>query len=250
VFNVEITDLLFEISSEERLRILHLLEDEPKKLSDLAKILDITTSETSRHLSRLVDKGTIEKNNNGEYCLNGYGNLLIQMTSYYEFLVDKREYIQTHDLSVLPSGFITQLGNLKDSMIVNGVYQVMDVQMAAVTESKERIWIVSPEPYRQIGSVLDEKIASGIDVRIILEDKGPDTHTHKHMAGLDVKYFRTLLTVPILVGVFDDRGGVCFPDKSGKVDLSVMISGISEEFYSWISEVFQYYWNKTVYLAE
>jgi len=250
VFDVEITDLLFEISSEERLRILHLLEDEPKKLSDLAKILDITTSETSRHLSRLVEKGAIEKNTNGEYCLNGFGNLLIQMTSYFEFLVDKKEYIQTHDLSILPSGFITQLGNLKDSMIVSGVYQVMDVQMAAVTESKERIWIVSPEPYRQIGSVLDEKIASGIDVRIILEEKGTHTHAHTHIAGLNGKYFRTLLTVPILVGVFDDRGGVCFPDRNGKVDLSVMISGISEEFHSWISEVFQYYWNMTVHLAE
>ncbi|MFW9813847.1 MAG: hypothetical protein ACFFF9_15400, partial [Candidatus Thorarchaeota archaeon] len=117
-------------------------------------------------------------------------------------------------------------------------------------ESKERIWIVSPEPYRQIGSVLDEKIASGIDVRIILEEKGTHTHTHTHIAGQHGKNFRTLLTVPILVGVFDDRGGVCFPDKNGKVDLSVMISGISEEFNSWISEVFQYYWNMTEYLAE
>ena len=250
MFKVKVTDLLFELSNEERLRILHLLNDEPKKLSDIAKILDITTSETSRHLSRLSDKGAIEKNSNGEYCLNGYGDLLIQMTSYFEFLVDKGEYIQTHDLSVIPSSFITQLGSLKDSMIVSGVYQVMDVQMAAVTESKERIWIVSPEPYRQIGSVLDEKIASGIDVRIILEEKGTGTHTHKHIAGLNGKYFRTLPTVPILIGVFDEGGGVCFPDKSGKVDFSVMISGISEEFNSWISEVFQYYWNMTVHLAE
>jgi predicted transcriptional regulator len=250
VFDLEVTDLLFEISSEERLRILHLLDDESKKLSDIARILDITTSETSRHLSRLMNKGAIEKNVDGEYCLNGYGKLLIQMTSYFEFLVDKREYIQTHDLSVLPSGFITQLGNLKDSMIVSGVYQVMDVQMAAVTESKERIWIVSPEPYRQIGSVIDEKIASGIDVRIILEEKGTGTHTHTHIAGLHGKYFRTLPTVPILVGVFDDRGCVCFPDRSGKVDLSVMITGVSEEFYGWISEAFQHYWNMTAYLAE
>ena len=170
------------------------------------------------------------------------GELLIQMTSYFEFLVDKGENIQTHDLSAIPSSFITQLGNLKDSMIVSGVYQVMDVQMAAVTESKERIWIVSPEPYRQIGSVLDEKIASGIDVRIILEEKGTGTHTHTHIAGLHGKYFRTLPTVPILVGVFDDRAGVCFPDRSGKVDLSEMINGVSEEFYSWTSEVFEHYW--------
>ena len=62
--------------------------------------------------------------------------------------------------------------------------------------------------------------------------------------------YRILSKIPVLIGVFDDGGGICFPDKSGKVDLSVMISGISEEFTSWISEVFQYYWNMTVYLAE
>jgi predicted transcriptional regulator len=247
VFDVEVTDLLFEISSEERLRILHLLEDEPKKLSELAKILDITTSETSRHLSRLVDKGAIEKNTDGEYCLNGYGKLLIQMTSYFEFLVDKREYIQAHDLSVLPSRFITQLGDLKDSMIISGVYPVMDVQITAVTESNKRIWILSPEPYRQIGSVLDEKIASGVDVKVILDEKTIEPDEFGSMPG---KHFRPLSNVPILVGVFDDRGGVCFPDRSGKVDLSMMITGLSEVFYSWISEVFQYYWNMTVYLVE
>ncbi|MFX1472707.1 MAG: helix-turn-helix transcriptional regulator [Promethearchaeota archaeon] len=247
MFDVEVTDLLFEISSEERLRILHLLDEKARKLSDIAKILDITTSETSRHLSRLVDKGAIEKNTDGKYCLNGYGQLLIQMTSYFEFLVDKREYIQTHDLSVLPSGFITQLGNLKDSMIISGVYQVMDVQMTAVTESKKRIWILAPEPYRQIGSVLDEKIASGVDVRVILDEKNIEPG---EIGGLHGKHFRTLPNVPILVGVFDDRGGVCFPDRSGKVDLSVMITGLSEEFYSWISEAFHHYWNMTVYLVE
>jgi predicted transcriptional regulator len=250
VFDVEVTDLLFEISSEERLRILHLLDEKSRKLSDMARILDITTSETSRHLSRLVNKGAIEKNADGEYCLNGYGKLLIQMTSYFEFLVDQRKYIQEHDLSVLPPGFITQLGNLKDSMIISGVYQVMDEQMTAVVEAKERIWVLSPEPYRQIGSVLDEKIASGVDVRVILEEKGTETHTHTHIAGLHGKYFRTLPNVPILVGVFDDRGGVCFPDRSGKVDLSVMITGVSEDFYSWIYNAFQHYWNMTVYLAE
>ncbi|MFW9835665.1 MAG: helix-turn-helix transcriptional regulator [Candidatus Thorarchaeota archaeon] len=247
MFDVEVTDLLFEISSEERLRILHLLDDEPKKLSDIARILDITTSETSRHLSRLGDKGAIEKNNNGEYCLNGYGKLLIQMTSYFEFLVDKKEYIQTHDLSVLPSRFITQLGDLKDSMVINGVYQVMDLQMTTVKESNKRIWILSPESYREIGPVFREKIASGVDVRIILDEKAVETD---ELADMPRKQYRILSNVPVLIGVFDGGGGVCFPDKSGKVDLSVMISGISEEFISWISEVFQYYWNMTVYLAE
>ncbi|MFW9810490.1 MAG: helix-turn-helix transcriptional regulator [Candidatus Thorarchaeota archaeon] len=244
---MEVTDLLFEISSMERLRILHLLEENARKLSDIAKILDITTSETSRHLSRLVDKGAIEKNNSGEYCLNGYGKLLIQMTSYFEFLVDKKEYIQTHDLAVLPSGFLAQLGNLKDSIIMNGVFGVMDAQMAAVMETNRRIWIMSPGKHSLVAEAVKEKIAGGTDVRIILEE---ESLTTDELASWPRKHFRTLQEVPILVGVFDDRAGVCFPDRSGKVDLSVMLAGRSEEFSSWIIEVFQHYWNIAEYLAE
>ena len=74
--------------------------------------------------------------------------------------------------------------------------------------------------------------------------------THTNIADLDGKYFRTLPIVPILIGMFDGEGGVCFPDRSGKVDFSEMLTGVSEEFNSWISEVFQYYWNMTVYLSE
>ncbi len=244
---MEVTDLLFEISSEERLRILHLLDEEPKRLSDIAKIMDITTSETSRHLSRLVNKGAIEKNIEGEYCLNGYGKLLIQMTSYFEFLVDKREYIQTHDLSVLPSGFITQLGNLKDSIIMSGVFGVMDAQMAAVMETNKRIWIMSPGRHSLVAEVVKEKIADGTDVRIILEEESLETD---ELASLPRKHFRTLQNTPVLVGVFDDRAGVCFPDRSGTVDLSVMLAGRNEEFCSWIIEVFQHYWDIAGYLAE
>ncbi len=247
MFDVEVTDLLFEISNEERLRILHLLDEKPKRLSNVAKILDITTSETSRHLSRLMNIGAIEKNADGEYCLNGYGTLLIQMTSYFEFLIEKREYIQTHDLSILPSRFITQLGKLKDSIIISGVYDVMDEQLTAVVETKKRIWILSPEIYKQSTSHIREKIASGRDVRLILNEELIETD---EVSSLPRRNYRTLPNVPILVGVFDDRGGVCFPDRSGKVDLSVMLTGVDEEFYTWILEVFEHYWNVAKYQVE
>ncbi|MFX1482525.1 MAG: hypothetical protein ACFFCP_04970, partial [Promethearchaeota archaeon] len=108
-------------------------------------------------------------------------------------------------------------------------------------------WVLSPESYREIGPVFREKITSGVDVRIILDEKAVETD---ELAGMPRKQYRILPDVPVLIGVFDEGGGVCFPDKNGKVDLSVMISGISEEFQRWISEVFQYYWNMTVHLTE
>lgn len=47
--------LLFELSSAERMNMLNSLRNERLKLSHLAKRLDMTVTETSRHLQRLSD---------------------------------------------------------------------------------------------------------------------------------------------------------------------------------------------------
>ncbi|NIO36894.1 ArsR family transcriptional regulator, partial [Candidatus Bathyarchaeota archaeon] len=50
-------DLLFELSNEDRLRILYQLEKEAMNISDLSKTLELSTQESSRNLSRLSGIG-------------------------------------------------------------------------------------------------------------------------------------------------------------------------------------------------
>ena len=46
-------DLLFELSNEDRLNMLHLLETEDMRLSHISKRLDFTVQETSRRARAL-----------------------------------------------------------------------------------------------------------------------------------------------------------------------------------------------------
>ena len=61
----QLCDFYFELSNEDRLRILNLLTEKPMKLTNLAKSLDISNQECSRHLQRLTEADIIERTQKG-----------------------------------------------------------------------------------------------------------------------------------------------------------------------------------------
>ena len=65
-------DLLFEVSNEDRLRILRELHAREMNVTTLARAIEVTTQEVSRHLSRLT-----EKNPYGPYRLTPFGVLTL-----------------------------------------------------------------------------------------------------------------------------------------------------------------------------
>ena len=54
-------DLLFELSNEDRLGILTRLHGEATNVTGLAKRLDLTLQECSRHVSRLIDTRIVSR---------------------------------------------------------------------------------------------------------------------------------------------------------------------------------------------
>ena len=74
----QFSDLLFELSSDERMGTLLRLRDEKTMLSHLAAKQNITVTETSRHLQRLNDAMLIQKNVDGLFELTKLGELVIQ----------------------------------------------------------------------------------------------------------------------------------------------------------------------------
>lgn len=78
-------DLLFELSSAERMNMLNSLRDERLKLSHLAKRLDMTVTETSRHLQRLSDADIVARDTDGTYSLTPLGGLALQLLGSLSF---------------------------------------------------------------------------------------------------------------------------------------------------------------------
>ena len=62
----DLCDLLFEFSSTERMNIMLSLQEERLKLSHVSNKLNMTVTETSRHLQRLSDIRLIEKDVGGD----------------------------------------------------------------------------------------------------------------------------------------------------------------------------------------
>ena len=56
---VNLDDMLFEVSSEIRLRILESLSNSSNTVTDISNQLDVSMTETSRHFNRLSQAGLI-----------------------------------------------------------------------------------------------------------------------------------------------------------------------------------------------
>lgn len=233
-----VTKIFFELANEERIEIMKILTTEEVRLTDIARRMKQTTSETSRHLTRLQREGLVEKTPDGLYTASNYGRLLFFSIPYFEFANRHKEFIQTHDFTVIPTEFIARIGEARDSKLIDGSYQVIDVQNMAVAESQKRIWIMSPEPFESMAPLFESKVAAGVDLRIILpvDTNGTD---NEPPSGWQLK---RIPEVPMLVSVLDDRGGLCLPNRDGRPDISVMLAGTRGSFYKWLEDLFLYYW--------
>ena len=90
-------ELLFELSNEDRYNILQTLKTENNNVTNIARILSLTTQESSRHLNRLAEHGLIEKTLTGEYTLTEYGLLVLRQAEGLIFASSNRNYYQTHN---------------------------------------------------------------------------------------------------------------------------------------------------------
>ena len=81
-----------EISSEQRLRIIQLIDDQEFRLSELAKKLDATTSEVHRNLERLEKSGFIAKNANGQFEPTILGKMVLSLIPNLAFVIKNKKY--------------------------------------------------------------------------------------------------------------------------------------------------------------
>ncbi len=106
----DVAGLLFELGSEDRVRILAEINKGPIKASQLARNLSQTIQETSRQCGRLKEKQLISKGSDGRYGLTNLGGIVLRLLPSFVLIQREREYFKGHDTSRLPSGFIERIG--------------------------------------------------------------------------------------------------------------------------------------------
>lgn len=247
-------DLFFEFSNEDRLRILRTLQIEHLTVTAMSKELDLTTQETSRHLSRLGEVGLTLKNPDGTHCLTGYGELSLKQMTGYKFITAHKDYFQNHDLNHLPTEFISRIGELDKSRYVDDVMVIFHLIDQMIREAEEYVWRVTDRYIITIIPSWNEALAKGIEARLLEPvnlvippefDRGPVIRDAVQNQQFRV---RALEEVPLFMSLSEKQvAGICFPAHDERMDYRGFVSE-DPEVLKWAKDLYEYLWENSIHV--
>ncbi len=141
----EISKVLFELSSNRRANILFEIGKENLKMQQIAKSLDMTVTETFRHLQRLTEAKLVEKKVDGTYAITSLGKLATGFLSGFNFILKNGDYFLDHDVSCLPYEFVNRLGELSDAEFCKEAMSGFNRVRKMVFDSKKYIWSMAEQ---------------------------------------------------------------------------------------------------------
>jgi predicted transcriptional regulator len=235
-----INDLLFELSNEDRLKILLELEKGPKNLTRIARGLDFTSQGTSRNITRLVETSLIRRNPDGEYELTPYGSVSLSLLSSYKFLSENKQYFLGHDASVLPYEFINRLGELNASSFQGDFITNYVLEVEMVKQAEEYAYSMGDQFNAHAPPIIAEKLKVGVKIRSILPATIVPPPGFRPAAGVDR---RLLPKVQVGIMMTDKKAMFGLPTLEGKRDGEHFVSE-DPKFHKWCLDLFNHYWDQ------
>jgi predicted transcriptional regulator len=249
-----LSKLLFELSGETRLEMLHALETAPMTFTKIADQMNITSSEASRQIERLSGMDMIEKLSDGSYAITPLGRLMLSFLPGIDFVYKNSDFFLTHDTAPIPRELIMRFGDLSGARFIKGTIE-------AINFMQERMRSVERYHCGMVDGLMDsivpmvaERARSGVIFRAIL----PETYRAKVSAIVD-EYgtldanmpphaieIRTLPTIPICGAVTESRGGFKLPSTDGSMDHSTMVVGDDPLFCRWCRDLYVHYWDRAI----
>jgi len=245
-------DVLFELSNEDRHRILLQVDEEGMNLTNLAKVLNLSFPETSRHVLRLSNVGLIHKDVKGLYTLTPYGEVVLKQLHELEFTSQYQDYFINHILSDLPIEFIKRLGDLKGSRYSNDSMRFFHRIETLIREAEEYVYFLIDEyPISALSSIV-EALDRGVKFRII-EPEERVTGPHLSLDASDdlpelartrhtpLAEHRTLEKSDVFLFLSDKGGLLAFPASEGRCDYRGFTIS-DDQSHKWCGDIFQHYW--------
>jgi predicted transcriptional regulator len=235
--------LMFELSSSERMNLLLKLQKQKMKLSHISEKLDMTITETSRHLQRLTEAKLIQKDLEGLYGLTHFGNLTLSLLSGICFISKNSQYFVEHDLSHLPPEFVERIGEL--SSIPPGISDIMTsfrLSEIMLQDASEYIWIMSDQILTTTLPIIGEKMKSGVEFRFIFPENIVPPPGVKREVGAQR---RKLSKVEEIILMTEKEVMFGFPDLNGKMDYALLTAKEATS-HKWCKDLFLNRWDKAI----
>lgn len=238
---VNLADILFALSSEERIQILTQLTKEEAKLTQISKKLDITATEASRHLQRLGDLNKITRNSKGAYTLTSLGTLMVNMIPTLTFISKNGDYFLTHSPKNIPYKLVNRLGELFSSKFSPSQATNIHHSAQMIGEAEEYVWAMTYQYPVLTTPAIKQRVEDGLQIRFILPAgiQAPE--------GIDINVFgrceiRSIPEVQARVILTDKEAQFGLSTSDGGSDYAAFVSG-DDKFREWAKDLFNHYWS-------
>ena len=250
-------DLYFELSNEDRLNILTIIEETPMKLTGLSKELGITNQECSRHLTRLLEAELTRKGSDGLYHLTPFGELSLRMRVGQLFTVKHREYFNTHTLKRLPQEFVVRIGELGDCIRTTNITLAFFYVEKVIREANEYLWDMTDQYLVNTFSLRNEAFRREVKLKSInsralvfpkqvrewyrAQPELVEVGDKARSAGIIEE--RLLDGTDVFLCMSEKEGIVAFPLPDGGFDY-LGFTSTEGKFHKWCGDLFDFYWRK------
>ncbi len=241
----DIEELLFNLASHDRLQLLRSISAEKQRLTSLAKVINASNQECSRHLARLSESGYVRKDSAGLFETTSLGRAILRVFPSMRFLLEHKNYFLSHDLSSLPLSFAERIGELSTGSLVSHFNIVLEHIKKVIIEGKEYVWLIADQPIIPTPALGGAFSSRSLPVKLILK-QGYDLNTFKDAKPVLPERFQisTLGTVSVAMAINEKLAGICFPGQEGTLDFGVGFAGSDSQFRGWCSDLFDYYWTR------
>jgi predicted transcriptional regulator len=252
-------DLYFELSNEDRLEILIKLCGEALNVTGLARELDITTQECSRHLARLSEALLVARDSEGAYALTPYGWLSLRLIAGQGFVAENRDYFNTHTLEFLAPELVNRIGELHWGKAAENVMLVFSLVENIIRESQEYLLFIHDQYLPSILPLGVEAMRRGITSKSVeLKAKTPervlDSIRPDYISLEDEEYFiqvwsegrivpRFTEEVHVFLYINEKEALIAFPLAEGGYDY-LGFSSEDPTFHKYCTDVFEYYYER------
>lgn len=254
---MELNELLFEFSNKERYNVLKSLYNKDQRHSQLEKELNIPGSEISRHLKRLFKKDLVSKSANNIYEVTNIGKIFLQIMNIFEVSLYHKDFLNTHEIIAIPVHLILKLGKLKSVEVSNKTLENVELWSNLVKNSEKFIYAISDQFQNSLLPIIEKKIKDkSIKIKALVDKsllKSYNIPTEWSQQFQDPLVFYKKLQIYQNIRILkqinfsliaSDKGAILFLNKAGQIDYSQCLIDSNEAFINWITELFDWYWNK------